>query len=578
METLKNNVVSDYISQQVSVHTLAAKYHIGAIKVRQILNEANVERRKRGGQLKNKKFLIQDYNTPKYIPRDGYQYVCRPKDGGNFQTTDTLNKSGCITSYIAKHFGVAIPSLKERHEYYQTTGNYWWEQYFDCTEEKIEKRKTIRCPLCGWETFDIANASGSFTIHLRDKHHLTVEEYLKGHPYDKDCFPKYAREMKRKELLDNEENYVICPLCGEKLRSLTYSHLRYHHNMGMKEFKKLYPDFNVLSDTMREEVAMSQKLSNIAPRKKSSYISKQEMMIREFLDKHGIKYESNRQILEGKEIDILIPSKHIGIEVDGLKWHSEFWGGKKSNYHLDKTELAKRHGYDLIHIFEDEIVMHKEIVLDKLSHILGLHGNLEKVYARKMQVAEISSDKANEILSTYHIQGATQSKVYLGGFYNGELVGVMSFKNGYLNSDGWHVTRYAAKTDKLYIGLAGKLFQHFVRKYKPNKVTSFCDRRWTTDAESALYAKLGFKFVGALEPTYYYYNSAKGRYKRLHPLIFHKKKIMEEHNFDSSLTLSEMLKKLGYDRIWNCGMFKYVWTNDSEPDKKRENFHKQEIA
>ena len=26
-----------------------------------------------------------------------------------------------------------------------------------------------------------------------------------------------------------------------------------------------------------------------------------------------------------------------------------------------------------------------------------------------------------------------------------------------------------------------------------------------------------------------------------------------------SMTESEMVKELGYDKIWDCGLFKYVW-------------------
>ena len=149
MEDFEKNIINDYTAQQVSIHTLAAKYHIGAIKVRKILSDANVERRKRGGQQKDRKDFIYDYKKPKYVPREGYQFVCRPKDGSDFQTTDYLNKSGCITNYISSHYGVKIPSLRERREYYEMTGNYWWEQYFACTEERIIERPSVCCPICG---------------------------------------------------------------------------------------------------------------------------------------------------------------------------------------------------------------------------------------------------------------------------------------------------------------------------------------------------------------------------------------------------------------------------------------------
>ena len=543
MEDFEKNIINDYVTQQISTHTLAAKYHIGTIKVRQILSDANVERRKRGGQKKDRKEFVYDYNQPKYKPREGYQFVCRPKDGSDFQTTDYLNKSGCITNYISSRYVVKIPSLRERREYYERTGNYWWEEYFSCTEEKIVERPSICCPICGWKTFDINNESGSLTIHLRDKHNLTVEEYLKEHPHDRNLFPKHAQALEKKILMENEANHIICPLCGKKMRSLTLSHLKYCHGIDMREFKAKFPDFDVLSRSMYEKVTEIQCLANKAPRKKHSYISKQEMEIREFLDNNGIAYETNRQILEGKEIDILIPSKRIGIEIDGLKWHSEFFGKKGPKYHIGKTELANRHGYGLIHIFEDEIVNQKEIVLDKLSHILWLHVHLERVYARKVQVKEISIEQANEIFAKYHLKGVIDSGTCVGGFYGGKLVGAMSLQN--MHHDEWLITRCATKTDRIYVGLVGKLFHHFVKLHNPSKVTSFCDRRWTIDSDSSVYAKIGFKHIGAVEPSFDYYNCNKGRYVRIPP---------------SESDKAENMLNLGYDRIWNCGKFEYVWT------------------
>ena len=41
------------------------------------------------------------------------------------------------------------------------------------------------------------------------------------------------------------------------------------------------------------------------------------------------------------------------------------------------------------------------------------------------------------------------------------------------------------------------------------------------------------------------------------------KKLYNKYGLPLSMTELEMAKQLGYDRIWDCGLFKYVW-------KKRE--------
>ena len=62
-------------------------------------------------------------------------------------------------------------------------------------------------------------------------------------------------------------------------------------------------------------------------------MSKYEKEIQDFLSSHNINFTPNRQILIGKEFDMLIEDKRIGIEFDGLKWHTDWVGKKDRNYH-----------------------------------------------------------------------------------------------------------------------------------------------------------------------------------------------------------------------------------------------------
>ena len=58
--------------------------------------------------------------------------------------------------------------------------------------------------------------------------------------------------------------------------------------------------------------------------------------IKEILTEDIVVEENNRIILEGKEIDVYIPSKKIGFEMNGLIWHSDKFN-TEINYHLNKT-------------------------------------------------------------------------------------------------------------------------------------------------------------------------------------------------------------------------------------------------
>ena len=132
------------------------------------------------------------------------------------------------------------------------------------------------------------------------------------------------------------------------------------------------------------------------------------------------------------------------------------------------------------------------------------------------------------------------------------------------NENDWELTRFASNFHYVCQGIGGKLFKHFVREHNPNTVKSFADRRWTIDEENNLYKQLGFKFVSYTNPDYKYYNTNVDRYKRWHKFGFRKQILLKKYpdKLDKNMTESEMVKVLGYDRIWDCGLIKYVWAKN----------------
>ena len=47
---------------------------------------------------------------------------------------------------------------------------------------------------------------------------------------------------------------------------------------------------------------------------------------------------------------------------------------------------------------------------------------------------------------------------------------------------------------------------------------------------------------------------------------FREKKYQEKDGFPLTMTETEMAKELGYDRIWDCGLFKFVWKKEKSED------------
>lgn len=273
--------------------------------------------------------------------------------------------------------------------------------------------------------------------------------------------------------------------------------------------------------------------------------SRKENEIMAYIRSLGIKArERDRDILDGKELDIYIPDKAVAIEIDGIYWHSEA-GGKDKNYHLNKTKMCEEWGIQLIHIFDDEILYKGQIVKSRLRAILGK--TPYKIAARLCQVQEISSNLYNKFVEKYHIQGAINTSVRLGLYYKNRLVAVMGFNKSRFNKKyNYELMRYCTISSFNITGGAGKLLKYF-RKHYQGSIISYADKRWSN---GSLYRSLGFTELEDSAPNYYYVkgNTRESRQKfQKHKL----EKILE--TFDPNLSELQNMHKNGWSRIWDCG-------------------------
>ena len=114
---------------------------------------------------------------------------------------------------------------------------------------------------------------------------------------------------------------------------------------------------------------------------------------------------------------------------------------------------------------------------------------------------------------------------------------------------------YRFSTSKNIVGGASKLLAYFIKVYKPIKIISYADRRWST---GNLYEKLGFTFISNTSPNYYYINIGNGSDIRHHRYGFAKHTLQEKLPiFNDSLSEWKNMQVNGWDRIWDCGSIKY---------------------
>ena len=278
-----------------------------------------------------------------------------------------------------------------------------------------------------------------------------------------------------------------------------------------------------------------------------------ENFIKEILDGNNITYvEKDRKILGGKEIDFYLPDKKIGIEVNGLFWHSEKFKDKK--YHLQKTRDAQKKGIHLIQIFEDEIKINPKTVEGRLKSLLGIYD--KKVFARNCLIGEVSSEECKKFLEKNHVQGNIGSKVKLGLFHRGKLVSVMTFGsyrislgNKDKSQNKWELLRFSNENGYLIVGGASKLLKNFIKNYNPEEIVSYCDRRWST---GNFYEKIGFCREAETKVNYWYVKNGirEGRFK------YRKDQLVKE-GYSKEKTESEIMEERGFLKIYDCGSFKF---------------------
>jgi hypothetical protein len=291
--------------------------------------------------------------------------------------------------------------------------------------------------------------------------------------------------------------------------------------------------------------------------KQSYNISNVEIEVLSFVQNElGFKTASSRNdLLEGKqEIDIFIPDHNLGIEINGLYWHSEI-KGKTQYYHAKKTEMAEKNGIRLIHITDHQWNNKKNIVKSMVRNMLGK--TQHKIFARKCQIDyNISFYEQKQFTNENHIQGAPPNvKVSFGLMYNEELVSLMTFGIPRFDENAeWELLRFCNKLNYSIPGGFSKLLNHFIRQYKPKSIISYADKQRSI---GNVYHKNGFKLIHHSKPGYIWSNGTEilTRYQT------QKKQLKTKfNNFDETLSETENMYQNGYSRYWDCGQLVFLYT------------------
>ncbi|MDE2425616.1 MAG: hypothetical protein KGO96_06880 [Elusimicrobia bacterium] len=279
-----------------------------------------------------------------------------------------------------------------------------------------------------------------------------------------------------------------------------------------------------------------------------------ELEVFNFIKEFCPDIEHTRKIISPLELDGFSPSKNKAFELNGLYYHGECLNKEEAKFmHYEKYKLCQDKNIQLIQIFEDDWVLNKEKTKGYLRAVFG-DSSLLKINARDCKLEECKFREISGFINENHIQNVYRGGVCLALKLNNLIVGAAILSK---QTTGYHrqenvieLARYCVRIGYRLRGGLGKIVKYFINTYRPKKIVSYSDNRWSS---GGIYKATGFIKAAESAPSYWYFKyGTQG--PRIHHSNFNKesiKKIFSPENIKE--TEWETMKFNNYDRVWDCG-------------------------
>lgn len=482
-----------------------------------------------------------------------------------YHTEDSVN-----ALILARHPHLIVSEYSTMQEQCTVTDTRCGHAWKSTADRIINRHIGLTCPEC--HNSNRKKTTESFFSSLVKKGYTTITsigEYLGSKKNVEVTYCCGHTDSVLAGDLLNKGTKSTCKVCSPAVSGALKSGALF-----LQEVSNIAPDLKVLESYVRDDVYLKvqgpcthewrinphnflQK-STLAkcpvcypPNRATNTTSRGEKELLEYIKSiySGWVIENDRTILQGSELDIVLPDIGLAIEFNGDYWHSD--AHKDSRFHLNKTEQVKSNiGYTLWHVFEHEWNNKQDIVKSKLACKLGA---VNKIYARKCVVKKIKFP--GEFLDATHLQGrGAPTSINYGLFLGEDLVAVMTFGPARFNLNyEYELVRYSSALFTQVLGGASKLLHTFLAEYQNPTLISYCDRRYS---EGTLYEKLGMRLLHVSNPGYFYVsrNDKMSRYAAQK----HKLKDKFPEVYDESKTEAQIMKELRYHKIYDCGNLVYT--------------------
>lgn len=147
--------------------------------------------------------------------------------------------------------------------------------------------------------------------------------------------------------------------------------------------------------------------------------SSYEDVVSNWIESCGRDVVRNSRFLDGKEIDVYVKECKLGFEIDGAYWHSADVAGALCQ--LDKTKLCESKGIDVIHLFEQELVLceddMRKFCVSRIAQPIS-----------DFDIRKISKDEAFSYYEVHTCKKLPASCSYSSILVDGDIAGIACLK------------------------------------------------------------------------------------------------------------------------------------------------------
>ena len=312
----------------------------------------------------------------------------------------------------------------------------------------------------------------------------------------------------------------------------------------VKNYCKLHSEFIISEKNIYNRIRLKHENVCTICNPVSETTSIIEKEIKNYIN-NELHVEANKIKINRKEIDIYIEKFKLGIELNGIYWHSNKRRGE--NHLVLKTEMCEANEIKLLHVFDSEWRNKKDVVKSIIKNNLGIFD--KQICSYDCDIVNVNEDEVKNFLYDNHIEEYLYSDINIGLKLKNDLISIITFSSK--NNCNYELLRFCVKLNVDLFDGFNKMLKYFIVNYQPKNITTIINRRYSN---SELFKQFGFEFIENIKPDYFYFKHHTSKLEPKSNFVY-TINLIQKNN--PNKTEFEIMDELGYLRIYDCGYAKF---------------------